>query len=502
LRSSIEPIAEASVKRIHRLIHAGRERVGWEHGIGPFLFKKLPSRTGWYATLGSLLVVLFITMFISGVFLAMYYNPSPDKAYQAVDYIMKDVPAGWLLRGIHHWGASAMVIVVFLHMLTSFFSGTYRSPREFTWVSGVVLLLITLGLGFTGYLLPWDLKSYWATVVSTNIPKDIPLIGHSLSHLMLGGDTVSGATLTRFYAVHAMLLPALFVVLTGIHIYLVRVHGIAEETEDAEPATTAAAPMTTNGDAEPLYRFYPEHLWRASVVFAAVFIVLIALSIFVNIPREAVAGTLVDSYLPRPEWYYMWLFQLLTYFPGKWEAVGSLMIPFVGVILLFTLPFFNRPKRLGTVNRPIPMAVGVMIIVGMIYLTFMGFAGAKSYGQTFAIPDRTLTADEARGLYLYANRECAYCHQIEGQGGHRVGPDLSNEIAKRHDKDYLVRYIRNPQAVNSTSIMPKYDLPEADLNALADFILALDFHKYSLKTVTRAEALGQTEQPLAGLRSK
>jgi quinol-cytochrome oxidoreductase complex cytochrome b subunit len=490
---------EARVKKAQELLRAGRERIGWEHAIGPFLFKKLPSRTGWYATLGSMLVVLFLTMAISGVFLAMYYNPSPDKAYQAIDYIMHDVPAGWLLRGIHHWGASAMVIVVFLHMLTSFFSGTYRKPREFTWVSGVVLFLITLGLGFTGYLLPWDLKSYWATVVSTNIPKDIPLVGHSLSHLMLGGDSVSGATLTRFYAVHAMLLPALFIALTAVHIYLVRVHGIAEESEDMTPGTAEASGPLTDG--EPVYRFYPEHLWRASVAFAGVFVILIALSIFANIPREAVAGTLVDSYLPRPEWYYMWLFQLLTYFPGKWEAVGSLMIPFVGVTLMFTLPFFNRPRRIGTVNRPLPMAVGVMLIVGIVYLTFMGFAGAKPYGQTVAIPDRTLTADESRGLYLYANRECAYCHQIDGQGGHRVGPDLSNEIAKRHAKDYLVRYIKNPQSVNSTSIMPKYDLPEADLNALADFILSLDFHKYPIKTVTRAEALGQTQQSAADARS-
>ena len=160
--------------------------------------------------------MIFATMFVSGVFLAMHYNPSPDKAYQSVDYIMNDVPGGWLLRGLHHWGASAMVIAVFLHMLTGFFSGSYKKPRELTWISGVVLLLIVLGLGFTGYLLPWDLKAYWATTVSTNIPKDIPLIGDFVSRLMLGGDSVSGATLTRFYAVHAMLLPALLVAVLGV----------------------------------------------------------------------------------------------------------------------------------------------------------------------------------------------------------------------------------------------------------------------------------------------
>src|SRR2546421_3164806 len=250
------------MKTFNRLRRALPERVGWETGIGPFLYKKLPSKTGWAATLGSVSVLLFVTMFVSGIVLAMYYNPSPDKAYQAVDYIMTQVPAGWLLRGIHHWGASAMVIVVFLHMLTNFFSGTYKKPREITWISGVIMLLIVLGLGFTGYLLPWDLKAYWATTVSTNIPKDIPVIGKFLSHLALGGENISGATLTRFYAVHAMLLPAILVAFIAFHIYLVRAHGIAEESSDTE--SSSATP-------EKVYRFFPEHLWRSSLVFVGVF---------------------------------------------------------------------------------------------------------------------------------------------------------------------------------------------------------------------------------------
>jgi ubiquinol-cytochrome c reductase cytochrome b subunit len=343
-----------------------------------------------------------------------------------------------------------------------------------------------LGLGFTGYLLPWDLKAYWATTVSTNIPKDIPIIGKSLSHLALGGDNISGATLTRFYAVHAMLLPALLVAFIAFHIYLVRAHGIAEEevpATDGEPTKP-----------EKVYRFYPEHLWRASIVFLIAFLILLALSKFATITPEPEAGTQVDSYLPRPEWYYMWLFQLLTYFPGKFEWVGSLVIPFLVVTLLFALPFLARKRKtqpLGVRNRPLPLAFGVTAIVGLVYLTFMGFAGAKPYGQTIAVPDRPLTPTEARGLSLYIDRDCAYCHQIQGQGGHRVGPDLSNEIAKRHSKDFLKRYIRDPQSINRTSVMPKYNLPDADLDALADFILALDFSKYPLKTVTKEQALAR-----------
>jgi len=484
-----------------RLLQACRQRVGWETGLQPFLFKKLPPRTGWAATLGSLSVMLFVVMFISGVFLAMYYNPSPDKAYQSVDYIMEEVPAGWLLRGIHHWGASAMVVAVFLHMLTNFFAGTYKRPRELTWISGVVLLLIVLGLGFTGYLLPWDMKAFWATTVSANIPRDIPLIGDFVARLMLGGDEVSGATLTRFYAVHAMLLPALLVAVLAFHIYLVRAHGISGEEEmDAEDAAEtaelqhASSPAAGNGNAKTprIYRFYPEHAWRSSLIFAAVLLALIALSIFAHIPREEVAGTLIETYLPRPEWYYMWLFQLLTYFPGKWEAVGSLAIPFLLVTLLFFLPFLDRSPRRGTGNRPLILAVGVTFLIGIVYLTIMGFAGTRPYGHIVPIPDRQLTESETRGLQIYLARECAYCHQIDGQGGLRAGPDLANMVIKNRSREYLAQYIRDPQSINRYATMPAYDLPAEDLNALADFLLSLDFRRYEQRVLTAAEALGQS----------
>jgi ubiquinol-cytochrome c reductase cytochrome b subunit len=469
-------------KPLDNLTRGLAERVGWEKGIGPFLYKRLSTKTGWALTLGSASVLMFVTMFVTGVFLAMYYNPSPDKAYQAIDYIMNEVPAGTILRGLHHWGASAMVIIVFLHMMTNFFSGTYKKPRELTWMSGVVMLLIVLGLGFTGYLLPWDLKAYWATTVSTNIPKDIPLVGKFASHLALGGDNISGATLTRFYAVHAMLLPALLVAFLAFHIYLVRAHGVAEADGEEESTEKGAR----------VYRFFPEHLWRSSIVFLGVFLILLGLSICAHIPREPVAGTLVENYLPRPEWYYMWLFQLLTLFPGKFEWVGSLCIPLLGVAILFLLPFLGKQKSpMGVRNRPLPLAFGTMAIVAIVYLTCMGFAGARPYGETVTIPDRPLTQTEQRGLYLYADRQCAYCHQINGSGGHRVGPDLSNEIAKHHSADYLVKYIHDPQSMNRTSIMPKYDLADADLHALADFILSLDFSKYNSKAVTRSEALRQ-----------
>ena len=185
------------------------ERIGWHERLRPFLYKKLPSSTGWGATLGTLCGLLFGMMAVTGMILAMYYNPSPDKAYQSVAYIMGSGQLLAMVRGLHHWGAGAMVLAVFLHLLSTFFHGAYKAPRELTWIAGACLLLTTLGLGFTGYLLPWDMKAYWATVVSSNIPREIPVLGDAVTRILLGGGSVSGLTLTRFYSIHTLVLPAL-----------------------------------------------------------------------------------------------------------------------------------------------------------------------------------------------------------------------------------------------------------------------------------------------------
>jgi ubiquinol-cytochrome c reductase cytochrome b subunit len=427
-------------------------------------------------------------MAASGMFLAMYYSPSPDKAYQSIGYIMNDVPLGPILRGIHHWGAGAMVLAVFTHLATVFFSGSFKPPRELTWILGVCLFLVTLGLGFTGYLLPWDQKAYWATVVSSNIPRDIPVVGQVMTNLLLSGDTVSGLTITRFYAIHMLLLPALMVLLMAGHIYLVRLHGICEHDSTQEPEPDNNRVLM---EGSKLYRFFPEHLARSSAVFIAVFGIIIFLSLFAEIPKEEIAGTVDESYLPRPEWYYMWLFQLLTYFSGPTEIIGSLVVPFIGVLLLFALPFLEKSKFLGIANRPLAAAAGVTTIVGIVYLSLTGFAGGRSYGDIILAPDRALTQKEELGLQVYVKQDCAYCHQIQGQGGRRVGPDLANIKAKGRTPELLMAFIKDPQSQSRFSIMPKYDLKQEELAALSAFILALDFSKNNAKTIRKEEVVAK-----------
>jgi len=196
------------------------ERLGLTDIYDSVLDRKVPKVNFWF-TLGSLSLILFGLQGITGIFLMVYYVPSPDKAYQTVEYITNEVTFGWLIRGIHHWGATLMVLVVFIHMLRTFFTASYKFPREFTWMTGVVLLISTLGMGFTGYLLPWNQRSYWATVVGTEIAGTVPLIGDFITRVLRGGVDLSGVTLARFFAVHVWFLPLIIGGIIALHVYMV-----------------------------------------------------------------------------------------------------------------------------------------------------------------------------------------------------------------------------------------------------------------------------------------
>ena len=202
------------------------ERVGWRQVWQAIFLRKIP-KVNWLYTLGSASLFVALNQIITGILLTIYYVPTPDHAYDSVQFITTQVPAGWLIRGLHHYGASAMVILVVLHMLRVIFYGAYKFPREVTWFTGVLLLLATIGFGFTGYLLPWDQKAYWATTVGTSIAGTPPLIGDSILRIVRGGDELSAVTLARFFGVHVWVLPTILLLLTAFHMYLVVRIGIS-----------------------------------------------------------------------------------------------------------------------------------------------------------------------------------------------------------------------------------------------------------------------------------
>lgn len=209
------------------------ERLGLKTIYDVVLDRKLPT-VNWAFTLGSATLFLVAVQGVTGVLLSAYYVPHPEQAYDSIQYIMNDVTFGWLIRGIHHWGATLMVILVFLHMLRTFFYGSYKYPREITWITGVLLLLVTLGSGFTGYLLPWNQRAFWATTVGTSIVDTVPVLGPFLTEALRGGTELSTLTLVRFFSAHIWILPAALVGLLGIHLYLVVRLGISHIPEKDE----------------------------------------------------------------------------------------------------------------------------------------------------------------------------------------------------------------------------------------------------------------------------
>jgi quinol-cytochrome oxidoreductase complex cytochrome b subunit len=225
------------------------ERSGLVGGIKYFLFRKVPADSNWFHTLGSATLTAFLVQALTGSILAMYYKPDPQNAYQSIQHITNDVTLGWLVRGMHRWGASVFIILLFLHMGRVFLFGAYKYPRELNWLIGVNILLLAMLEGFSGYLLPWDQTAYWATVVGININATAPIAGPFISFLLRGGAEIGGDTLSRFYAIHMLIVPGALIALITLHLYLVIRLGITPP-----PWTDAANPTANDDDVDPELR--------------------------------------------------------------------------------------------------------------------------------------------------------------------------------------------------------------------------------------------------------
>src|SRR6187397_3688472 len=230
------------------------ERSGLVGGIKYFLFRKVPAETNWFHTLGSATLTAFLVQAVTGVILAMYYKPAPEEAYASIQHITNDLTLGWLVRGMHRWGASVFIILLFLHMGRVFLFGAYKYPRELTWITGVLILATGMLMGFTGYLLPWDQTAYWASAVGINLNGTAPFAGPWLAQFLAGGPEIGTETLPKFYAMHMLLIPGLLIPLIGIHIYLVTRLGVSSPPWSGEAAGRERPPVEPTGARAGLVR--------------------------------------------------------------------------------------------------------------------------------------------------------------------------------------------------------------------------------------------------------
>lgn len=418
-----------------------------------FADRPIPGGSNWLYSLGATLALIFLLQLATGTFLTLYYTPTPDHAYASVRFIQNEVPLGSFIRGMHHWGAGAMMVVIALHVLRVFVFGAYKKPREVAWLLGVILLAIVGNFAFTGYLLPWDQKAYWATVVGTNVAGTVPLVGGALLKIVRGGAEVGNLTLSRFFTIHTYILPWSLAVLAFSHIFFV---------EHAGPGGMWNAAKRKPGFSEPLF---PNQLFRDSIVMLLVFLVIAAFAVLSPASLEPQADPTDSTYNPRPEWYFFFVFQMLRFFEGKYEVIGTLVLPAITCVALFLLPFVDRNPERAPQKRKAMMGLVTAAVVTVIGLTI---AGARApIVNAPAVTSPSVLA----GRLVFDKNGCSACHGIHGKGG-AIGPDLTHVGSKR-DRDWLIRHFKDPQAVSPGSIMPKATLPEKELNELTDYMQSL-----------------------------
>mgnify|MGYP001394999838 CR=1 FL=1 len=371
--------------RLHKLVDWLDNRTGIRGLLHEALYERVPGGARWRYVWGSTLVVAFATQLITGTFLWMAYSPSAQTAWESVFTIQFEMTGGWLLRGIHHYMAHAMVFLLLIHFAQVVWDGAYRAPRELNFVVGLVLLQIVLGLSLTGYLLPWDQKGYWATTVGTNLASQAPLVGPEIKKLAIGGSDYGHHTLTRFFALHAGVLPGLLIALLAVHLALFRRHGLHAK----EPVT------------RPDATFWPDQLLKDSVAALGVLAVVLVFAVW---SKGAELSAPADPAHPfnaaRPEWYFLFLFQFLKWFPGELEVWGAFVIPAAVFCLLFLMPWIGRGRKGHLVN------VGILVfLIGSIAL----LTAQAVHDDNFALWHKRTEANASRydasRAFLDAKRE-------------------------------------------------------------------------------------------------
>jgi ubiquinol-cytochrome c reductase cytochrome b subunit len=516
------------------------------------LDERVPGGARFVYVFGSALVILFGLQALTGIGLALYYSPSANNAWGSVFYIEHQVALGRFLRALHHYGASAMIILVGLHLLQTFTFGAYKHTRASVWWSGLILLLLVIAFSLTGYLLPWDQKGYWATRVATDIVATTPALGKQLQYLVQGGNEYGNLTLTRFYAIHVVILPALLTGLVVAHVALFRRAGgitpswrLLERAQEpvgrrwllvtvvaaflfvaglssgavvpkgaaiAIASLAAALPfavqlgrirgfLSKKDDPSVVQDFWPEQLARNALFALALVSVLAVLSARWPVPLEAPADPTVN-YLPRPDWFFLFLFQLLKYFDGPLIPVGTLIIPGLVTAFLFALPLLDRAGRYSPLSRErLPWVFGVYgIVAGVLLLTYLAVrsdqrnpelrrlrresdraaaraaelasGGIPPEGAAFLIA----SDPREKGRRLFG-RSCGSCHALDGSGANKA-PDLTGYLSA----DWIAGVIRNPddpRYFGNTKLreMESYAiLGEPDIQRLAEFLVSLADH--------------------------
>src|SRR6202051_3771953 len=437
----------------------------------------------WFYVFGSAALTVFILQLVTGILLALIYVPSASEAWSSLQALNHDVALGWFIRALHGWGSNFMVALVLIHMVQVFLFGAYKFPRELTWIVGVFLLLMTLGMAFSGQVLRFDQDAYWGLGIGASIASRVPVMGPATVKLMLGGPIIAGATLSRFFALHVFVIPGLLIALVSLHLLMVLKLGINDWPMPGRLVKRA----TYTTEYEELVKkdgapFVPYAVWKD--LFFAAFILLAVTACAMYFGPFGPSGrpdpTIIQT-APKPDYFFLWLYALLSLLPPSMETPALLVGPVVVILGLLLLPFLSGEGEKSWRRRPIAVLTVMLIAVTLGTLTHLaGFTPWSPHMNAWSgtpIPrefvNRT-TVLQRTGALVFQEKQCRNCHSLGELGGQR-GPALDS-VAVRLTKDQLIR-----QVIQGGGNMPAYgnNLSPAETTALVAFLETLHPAKQS-----------------------
>jgi ubiquinol-cytochrome c reductase cytochrome b subunit len=356
------------------------------------LEEEIPGGASFFYSFGSVILIVFSIQAATGIMQLFYYVPSVEDAYKSLGYLHAKVPFGWLIHGLHYWGAQVIIILMFLHVARVFLWGAYKRPRELTWIAGVVLLLVLMAFSLTGATLPWDQKGYWAGQVSTSVSGVIPVVGNVQKILLRGGEGMGQLTITRFFGIHVALLPLALMALFGFHIVAMRRFGNAGPWE--EEKRTPPGP------------FWPDQVLKDAIVGTIVLFILITLVVFVPYEFSGPADRLDTTYVPKPEWNFLFLYESLKYFQGPLEPLGAAGVPGLLVTLLVLLPFIDRSPERNPFRRPLVVLSGFALAGVLVGFSVAGYL-SPGYGAAAGAKEKKAEASGSMKWDMTAPAEAA-----------------------------------------------------------------------------------------------
>ncbi len=473
------------------------QRTGFVSLTVDFLTEDVPGGASYWYVFGSATLFAMILQFVTGIFLTFYYAPSSSTAWESTNYIYHNVPLGWFVISLHYWGATAMIALLFMHMLQVLVWGAYKAPREIMWLVGVILFIVTLVLGLTGYLLPWDMNAYFASQVAINIASSAPIVGNVMQQFLSGGAGMGTLTINRFFGLHVWLMPALIALLAVVHLIVFRHNGSAGPPTDHELRKL------------PQGRFWPNQMFMDAFASFAVFVVIVVLSIFSPAPFDVKADP-SQAFIPYPAWYFLALYGMLRV-AGQVPAalvptanlLATIVIPTLVIVVLVALPWLDRkPSRQLRRRTTVLAGTAIVMVIAVGLSAYSQLMVQKEQAETPAPVAAAAAATTggstaaAGGAAIYATN-CAGCHNAAGTGTPGAFPPLAgNDVVTGDPKKVihvLLYGLSGPLEVKGqkfNNVMPawKGTLKNADIAAVATYIRSTWGNKAS--AVTEAEVAG------------